>query len=221
VDADRLDREVTGCAAAHQRLLADLDELTDEQVHADSLLPKWTVGHVLNHLVRNAEGMLRVFAAAADGQVAERYPGGLAGREAGIEDGAARPAADLVADVRSTIWRLEQAWATAPPMVWQQGMSLEPSGAQVPLASFPYKRWREVEIHHADLGLGFGFDDWSDGFVAAGLEEQRPSLSGRVDGGLAAPEVDAIAAELGDRRFLAWLFGRWTRPGLPTLARWE
>jgi maleylpyruvate isomerase len=221
MDAERIDRDVTGCAAAHQRLLADLDGLTDEQVHSESLLPKWTVGHVLNHLVRNAEGITRVFAAAADGQVVERYPGGLAGREAGIEDGAGRPAGDLVADVRSTIWRLEQAWATAPPTAWEQGRGLEPSGAEVPVAAFPYKRWREVEIHHADLGLGFTFDDWSDDFVTAALEEQLPALPGRVDGGLTSAEVDALRAELDDRRMVAWLFGRWTGEGLPPLARWE
>jgi maleylpyruvate isomerase len=221
MDAERIDRDITGCAAAHQRLLGDLDGLTDEQVRSESVLPKWTVGHVLNHLVRNAEGISRVFAAAADGRVVERYPGGLAGRDAGIEDGADRPAGELVADVRSTIWRLEQAWATAPPTVWQQGRGLEPSGAEVPVAVFPYKRWREVEVHHADLGLGFTFDDWSDQFVAAGLDEQLPALSGRIEGGLAATEIDALRAELGHRRLLAWTFGRWTTEGLPTLARWE
>jgi maleylpyruvate isomerase len=221
MDAEQIDRDVTGCAAAHQRLLGDLDGLTDAQVRSDSLLPKWTVGHVLNHLVRNAEGITNVFAAAADGQVVERYPGGLAARDAGIEDGADRPADELVADVRSTIWRLEQAWATAPPMVWEQGRGREMSGAEVPVTVFPYKRWREVEIHHADLGLGFTFDDWSDDFVAAGLDEQLPALPGRVENGLAATDVAAIRAELGDRRFLAWLFGRWTTEDLPTLARWE
>jgi maleylpyruvate isomerase len=216
----RLDGEIAGCAAAHQRLLGDLDRLTDDQVREPSLLPKWTVGHVVNHVFRNAEGIIRVLEAAAEGRTAERYPGGVAGRDAGIEDGADRPAAGLVGDVRSTIWRLEQVWATAGPEVWR-GHSLEISGKRAPLTDFPYKRWREVEIHHADLGLGFTIDDWSDGFVTAGLAEQLPALPDRVDGGLSTAEIDALRAELGERRLLAWIFGRWTADGLPALTRWE
>jgi maleylpyruvate isomerase len=216
----RLDDDIAGCAAAHQRLLADLDRMTDDVVRQPSLLPKWTVGHVVNHIFRNAEGIIRVFEGAAEGRVAERYPGGLEGREAGIEEGADRPAAELVGDVRSTIWRLEQLWATADPEVWH-GRSLEISGRRAPVVDFPYKRWREVEIHHADLGLGFTIDDWSYGFVAAGLAEQLPALPGRVDGGLSAAEIDALRVTLGDRRLLAWVFGRWTEDGLPTLSRWE
>jgi maleylpyruvate isomerase len=225
MDADRVDAEVTGCAAAHQRLLADLDELTDEQVRSASLLPKWTVGHVLNHLVRNAESMIRVFAAAGNGLVVERYAGGMAGRNAGVEDGADRPAGELVGDVRSTIWRLEQSWATAPAEAWQ-GRSVETSGREIPVSRLPFLRWREVEVHHADLGLGFSFDDWSDAYVAAELAEQLPKIPDRLGANQAddADTDDAIAAlreGLGDRRFLAWIIGRWSRADLPDLAAWQ
>ena len=40
--------------------------------------------------------------AAARGEVAAQYPGGMAQREADIEAGAGRPAAELVADVVAT-----------------------------------------------------------------------------------------------------------------------
>ena len=230
MDADRLDAAVTGCAAAHQRLLADIDGLTDDQVRADSLLPKWTVGHVLNHIFRNAESMIRVFASAGDGVVVERYPGGMAGRNAGIDDGVDRLAGELVADVRSTIWRLEQSWATATPGAWT-GRSLETSGREIPVSDLPFLRWREVEIHHADLGLDFTFDDWSPEYVAAELAEQLPRLPARLraaDGADDAGEegdtneiVTALRDELGDRRFLAWIVGRWSRPDLPAVAPWQ
>ncbi len=218
MDAEGLDDEVTGCAAAHQRLLTDLDGLTDVQARADSLLPKWTVGHVLNHLVRNAESMIRVFAAAADGLVVERYVGGSPGRDAGIEAGADRSADELVADVRSTIWRLEQSWATASAAAWH-GRCVETSGREIPVPHLPFLRWREVEIHHADLGLGFTFDDWSAEYVAAELAEQLPRLPERVGG--AADAIPSIRAELGDHRFLAWIVGRWTRPDLPAIGPWK
>lgn len=235
MDADRLDAEVTGCAAAHQRLLADLDLLTDDQVCSASLLPKWTVGHVLNHIVRNAESMIRVFAAAGDGLVVERYAGGVAGRNAGIEDGADRSAAELVAEVRATIWRLEQSWATASTEAWQ-GRSVETSGREIPVSDLPFLRWREVEVHHADLGLGFTFDDWSDAYVTAELAKQLPRVPERLgpddaddadhadhadDADDADDVIAPLRADLGDRRLLAWLIGRWSRPDLPDLAAWH
>jgi maleylpyruvate isomerase len=225
MDAERLDGEVTGCAAAHQRLLAELDGLTDDQVRADSLLPKWTVGHVLTHVARNADSIIRVFAAAADGRVVDRYERGVAGRNEDIEAGAGRPAAEQVADVRTTIWRLEQAWATAPAVTWH-GRSREMSGGEIPVSELLFRRWREVEVHHADLGLGFTFDDWSEAYVTAELGMQLPRLSARLAGATgdeAGGEVDAAAirSELGDRRFLAWLLGRWSQPGLPPLQPWQ
>ena len=46
-DRDRdLDDAIEGCAAAHQRLLADLDSLPDDEAPRPSLLPGGTVGPV-------------------------------------------------------------------------------------------------------------------------------------------------------------------------------
>ena len=56
----QLDTDVAGCAQSHQALLAELDGLAraDEvSVTQASLLPDWTVGHVLTHLARNADAM--------------------------------------------------------------------------------------------------------------------------------------------------------------------
>jgi hypothetical protein len=35
-----------------------------------------------------------------------------------------------------------------------------------PVNVVPLRRWREVELHHADLGLGFGYADLSSAYVA-------------------------------------------------------
>ena len=56
---------------------------------APSLLPGWTVGHVLTHLARNADSMVRVLDAAERGEVVERYPGGMPTRNADIDGGCA------------------------------------------------------------------------------------------------------------------------------------
>lgn len=214
-----LDDEIAGTAAAHQRLLATIDGLTDEIAGRPSRLPDWTVGHVLTHIARNADSMMRVFDAAADGRVVvDRYERGMASRNDDIEKGAGRGGAELVADVRSTIWRLEQTWATAPPVAWQ-GRSRETSGREVPVTDLPFMRWREVEVHHADLGLGFDFDDWSDGYVAGELDLELPRLADRLGPGVPDPS-DGIRRQFGDRRLLAWVLGRWSSPELPELPPW-
>jgi len=91
--------EISGVATAHAALAATIASLTDELARQPSRLPGWSVGHVLTHLARNADSVVRRLAGAVDGQVLDQYAGGAQGRAHDIEEGAGRPAADLVADV--------------------------------------------------------------------------------------------------------------------------
>src|SRR5690349_21068961 len=84
-------------AASHRRLLAALDGLTEEVARRPSRLPGWTVGHLLTHLARNADSMTRRLRAGARDEVVDHYPGGAEQRTGEIEQGAGRPAAELVA----------------------------------------------------------------------------------------------------------------------------
>jgi maleylpyruvate isomerase len=221
VDRSRAEREldevIAGCAAAHQRLLADLEPLTDEEVAAPSELPGWAVGHVLAHLARHADSQARVLAAAAEGEPAERYPGGREQRSSEIEAGAARPAAEQVADIRRGIWALESAWATLPAAGWElAGTSL---GAPEPVAELPFKRWREVEVHHADLGRpSFTVDDWADAYVRRELARAEMAWTARRPMGLTALPPAALA--LPPKRRLAWFMGRLTGDGLEPVPQW-
>src|SRR5208282_6678876 len=95
-------KAIAGCTQSHRELLRTIVDLTDPQARAPSLLPDWTVGHVLTHIARNADSVVRRLEGARRGEVVDQYPGGLKGRAADIEDGAARPATELVADVRSS-----------------------------------------------------------------------------------------------------------------------
>ena len=54
---------------------------------------------------------------------------------------------------------------------------------EMPLAGWPFRRWREMEIHHSDLGLGFTPDDWSAGFVALEWRTLVHSLTERLGHG--------------------------------------
>ena len=203
IEADRL-----GCQAAHARLLETVATVTDADVARPSRLPDWTLGHVLTHLARNADSHVRMLEAAARGEVAGQYPGGNERRAADIAAGAVRTAAALADDVQRTIDRLEATWRATPAEAWATGVGRVASGAEWPLAELPFYRWREVEIHHADLGLGFGWADWSDAYVDADLPRNLARLPERLAPGADLGFVDTLAAAVPKRRLLAWLVGR-------------
>ncbi len=210
VTVRELDRDVAGCAGAHQRLLAGLDGLDDATVQQPSRLPGWTVGHVLTHLARNADSFTRLFAAAARGEVADQYPGGAAQREADIAAGAARSAAELVRDVRASVYALEGAWSVADAGTWG-GQGRTAVGA-VPITELPFRRWRETEVHHVDLGLGYAPADWPADYVRLELARMEMLWASRRPMGLTTLPAEALAAPAPLR--LAWLLGRAELPGV-------
>ena len=119
--------------------------------------------------------------AAADGQVVEQYVGGDDGRASAIEAGASRSAAELVADVASSSAAVDALFAEAPDESWS-GEIMRGSGPdRMPTSWLAYSRWREVEIHHVDLGRGYQPSDWPQGLVDRLLPELLMELPGRVD----------------------------------------
>jgi maleylpyruvate isomerase len=211
LSARELDAQVAGCSAAHQRLLADLDGRDDEWCRGESALPRWTRGHVLTHLARNAEGLARLLEFAARGEVGEQYPGGMTARNEAIEQGATRGVGDLVADVRRTIYLLEGAWNSASAESWQ-GTGILSSGARIPVREVVFRRWREVEVHHADLLASVSFADWSPDYVRRDLDYQVMQWRARKPMGLTVLPEQALKLAPHDR--LAWLLGRLDVDGL-------
>ena len=199
---------------SHARLGETLARLADVDARRPSLLPGWTVGHVLTHLARNADSLVRMLEGAGRGEVADQYPGGNEQRAADIEAGAGRPARELVADVVDSARRLEEVWAATPEEVRRTGQGRVVSGLWA-LAELPFRRWREVEIHHVDLGLGYGIEDWPDMYVDAELARALPALAARLP---ADASVDVGAIDR--RRLLAWIVGRGDGPDLPPLSPW-
>lgn len=86
---------IAACRAAHERLLATVSDVDDEIARRPSRLPGWSVGHVLTHLARNAEGMVGRLDGALRGEEVALYPGGRDQRNADIASGAGRAAAAL------------------------------------------------------------------------------------------------------------------------------
>ncbi|HEV3353003.1 MAG TPA: maleylpyruvate isomerase N-terminal domain-containing protein, partial [Acidimicrobiales bacterium] len=84
--------DIEAVADAHRRLIERIRDLSDDEARKPSLLPDWSVGHVLTHLARNADSHVRRADAAVAGVVVDQYPGGYDSRAAEIEAGASRPA---------------------------------------------------------------------------------------------------------------------------------
>jgi maleylpyruvate isomerase len=198
---------VDGARGGHARLVSAIAALTDAQARSASLLPEWTVGHLLTHIARNGDSHVRMLRAALAGEVATQYEGGREQRAADIEAGAARPAAELVADVAASAAALEAAWAAMTPLAWS-GHGLNAEGETWPCAGMPLHRWREVELHHVDLGLGYTAADWPEAYVERELAISLRLLPERLDGSA-------------QRQMLAWLVGRATEPSDIVLTPWQ
>lgn len=189
---------VASCTEAHQRLVASLEDLTDEAVIGPSRLPGWTVGHVLTHLARNADSHVRMLEGALAGERLEQYEGGADERALRIETGARRHAATLVEDVVTSCAALEGAWAAMTPASWR-GYGLS-GGRPWPCAQMPMQRWREVEVHRVDLGLGYEMNDWSGSFVRT--------------------ELLHLPTDHATRLLIGWIMGRAPAPDPAILRPW-
>jgi maleylpyruvate isomerase len=197
--------------AATQRLLDDARILSEADLRAPSLLPGWTRAHVLAHLARNADAMRNVLAGARSGQSRDAYPSAEA-REAGIEEGSRQGAAALMTDLADSAMALRTVVRQLPDDAWQFPVWMLDTGP-FPAALLLTKRLTEVELHHCDLGSGYGPADWLPAFAAMDLAEPMRSL--RQDR-LSRPRPPAQAAPAA-RPPASWnparpLPGSWIKP---------
>jgi maleylpyruvate isomerase len=189
---------VSGCVAAQDALDASLRGLDDEAARAPSLLPGWSVGHVLTHIARNADSVVRRLEGAARGELLDQYAGGQEQRRSDIEAGADRPAHALVEDVAGTSAAVARVMAELPEAAWD-ALSRTSRGVVESSRECVFSRWREVVVHHGDLGRGPV--PWPPALVEAWLPRELPGLAGRAD----------------QAQLLAWVIGR---GGPPDLAPW-
>lgn len=192
--------EIAGCTASHRSLVEFLRGLDPVDPATPSRLPDWTVGHVLTHLARNADGHREMFAGRP------MYAGGMEGRQADIAAGAGRPWGELVVDVEAACAELEAVW---PRVADWDAVAVWP---ERPFALLPFLRWREVEIHRADLGLGYGFTDMPGEYVRRELRALEMQWKARRPMGMTTLPAQALALDPPTR--LAWLAGRVEIDGL-------
>ena len=162
---------------ATQRLLDSARVIAEPDLRAPSLLPGWTRAHVLAHLARNADAMRNLLAGVRSGQDRPAYVSAEA-RQADIERGAGMRADELMADLADSAMALRTIARQLPDEGWQVPVRILDS-APFPADQLLTRRLVEVELHHCDLGAGYGPADWPAAF--ADMELAEPMRSQRAD----------------------------------------
>ncbi|WP_338683078.1 maleylpyruvate isomerase family mycothiol-dependent enzyme [Streptomyces acidiscabies] len=208
-------RDLDSVRDATERLLSAVAGLDNASVAEPSRLPGWSRGHVLAHLARNADALVDVLGGRPMYATAEA-------RDADIERDAPRALEVHLADLRASNARFLAAGDA--PADWSRTVTLR-NGVTDSAARIPFRRWVEVELHHVDLGIGYGLTDLPEDFTEreiafladryAALAAVPPTLltdgtrawrTGRAGDSLEVT-VTGSGAEL-----LGWLAGR---PGAP------
>ena len=170
-------------AAATAALLETAYGMREGDQAADSLCAGWTRGHVLTHVARNADAIGNLVTWAVTGVPTPMYASAEA-READIEAGAARPVADLVADVEASAARLAGQTADLAPA--HDAVEIELRGGwRIRASELAWRRLREVAYHHVDLDAGFGFADLPPDLTSALLaDDDGRGVHGRCRDGI-------------------------------------
>jgi maleylpyruvate isomerase len=213
-------------ATATTLLHASAERISDDQAREPSLLPGWSRGHLLTHIARNADSLRNLLIWARTGVHTPQYRDS-GERTEGIERGAGRSARELLADLDASAAGLDAEAARLPAAAWAATVT----GAQGNEHAGWYTLWRrliEVEIHHVDLGVGYGPADWPQPFATYCLQQAAPGLAGPDSPavtlrGSDAPVIVRIGPA-GDQPavtvtgpvalLLAWLTGRSAGAGL-------
>jgi maleylpyruvate isomerase len=202
IDARDLADDIGDVMAAHARLVDHLVAIDPLDPATPSLLPDWTVGHVLTHIARNADSQLSMLAGRA------QYPHGRAGREADIEAGSGRSWDELLDDVEQTCAAVDEAFRARQD--WSG--TVDTIAAERPASMVPFLRLREVEVHHADLGVGFSFADFPPRYLRKELRFMEMLWRARRPMGLTPLPAEALTLPPATR--LAWMMGRVEIDGL-------
>jgi maleylpyruvate isomerase len=141
----------------HSRLRDLLSGLSDEAARRPSALPGWSRAHVLSHIEGVCLALARQARYAFRGEMVEPYDGGRPARDAAIEAGASRTAAELRRAVEDALGEAGAAWTAAGPQDWARPVRYRDGDLVAVLLSW----WRELEIHTADADLGYRSDGWT------------------------------------------------------------
>ena len=198
------------------RLTTLVSNLDDDTARAASGLPGWSRGHVITHIANFSEAMTRQVEEALQGRVVEMYDGGRPARDAAIEAGAHRPAAELTAHLAEATTALVTSWDKVGPDDWARPVLHRNSN----LAAAVDASWRELAIHSVDLDLGITPASWPTDFCLHLLDFLRARTPEGIHLVLQADDGPTWETGTGETRVLTgtltdlttWYAGR-TTPG--------
>ncbi|GAB3149511.1 maleylpyruvate isomerase family mycothiol-dependent enzyme [Microbispora hainanensis] len=180
------------CATGTDLFLGAVAGWGEEDYLAPSGLPGWTRKHLVAHVAANADALGNLVRWAATGEKTPMYASPQQ-RNADIEAGARRPAAELAAWLTSSAERLAAGIAGLDDDQ-RNAEVVTAQGRTVPATEIPWMRSREVLVHAVDLASGIAFGDLPAAFLTALADDIAAKR-----GGAAGPAVVLVAAGTGDR----------------------
>lgn len=188
--------------SATRRLVRTVDAMADFQFAEPSLLPGWSRGHVVAHLVLNAEGLAGALEGVREEQAVPMYASQEA-RDSDIEKLSAADPAVLRDRLLASTFAIRDGVDELPENLYAARIERTPeSDRSFTAGRVGEMRLREVEIHHADLDLAYTWAEWPSDFTVLLLDNR-----GTVHDG---PPFTAHAVDLGR----SWSFGE----GGPTVS---
>lgn len=159
-------------------VLASLASLTDGQLREPSALPDWSRAHVVTHLARSADALVRVMDWAATGVEQQPYASAEA-RDEEIQAGGRRSGAELAADLRAGAAAFDERARTLPAAAWET--EVRPRGEALTPTRLLMVRLRELELHHVDLDAGYRVEDIPEWVAVWVLDDVLATFVTRTD----------------------------------------
>jgi maleylpyruvate isomerase len=154
-----------------RRLVRTVDGLTDEQWAEPSLLPGWSRAHVVAHLTLNAEALSAALEGVHEGRSVPMYASDEA-RDRDIDELAGAGPSALRDRFYAAGTVLGEWVEELADNLTDVTIERTPGGRSFTAGKVGTMRTREVEIHHADLGLDYTAADWPPAFAALVLSSR-------------------------------------------------
>ncbi len=216
--------------------LGAVERLDDADFALAGPLPGWSRAHVIGHVARNAEALVRLASWARTGVECPMYES-REQRNAEIESTATLAPESLRRLFVDTSAELDAALAAFDERTWTATVR-SALGRVIPASEIPWMRSREVWLHAIDIGADLEFAEFPFGMVDLLLDDTTGALSAR-DGcpslvlapgdrtrtwSLGPESMEAGVVDLPAAALAQWLTGRLSDadrpPDLPDIPAW-
>ena len=184
--------------AGTEFLLREVAALPDDALADPSRLPGWSRAHVVAHVARNAEALVRLATWARTGVETPMYTD-REQRARDIEESARNPVETLREELANTAAELDAALAALDERSWQASVRTA-ANRPIPATEVPWMRVREVWLHAVDLDGGAELTDVPPDVVESLLDDATGTLSAQPD----CPSVRLAATD----RDRSWTLGQ-------------